>query len=366
MVLACGLIIVLTGFAVLAFDIGHIVIVRNELQNVADSSALAGANCLDKEIDPASTTNCISTPAGTLNWSRATAKAENQLSHNMAANLPVSSTGTGHVVEVGYWNLLTNSPSGGSFSTTFGPLTAYDKPAIKMTVTKDTGMNGGPITMLTAAMFGGSNVPMSASAVAVLSSPSFVLPGNVIPLVINECMYERFWDSATNTPVIYDGDPVDPYGISVIGQPWEVRIGSGYHYDTCAAGQWTSFKLDKNDANTTGDLIENGNPSSLAIGDEVWIQPGTQTASFKDLDNQFPTPPGADLTVLVVDTTDLTNKGEAEIVGFGGFRITDVKGGGGPNESKYIQGRFIPSITTSGSSGIGPSYGTYTPPRLAQ
>ena len=39
--------ILLIGLAALAFDVGHLMIVRNELQNAADAAALAGANCLD-------------------------------------------------------------------------------------------------------------------------------------------------------------------------------------------------------------------------------------------------------------------------------------------------------------------------------
>jgi hypothetical protein len=362
LVLAAGLLIGLTGFAVLAVDVGRIFIVRNELQNVADSAALAGANCLDRQSLAGSTTDCTSVKATTLNWTRASAKASAQLSANAADNIAVSSTDTGHVIDVGYWNLLTNSPSGGTFSTTFTPLTINDKPAVRVTVTKDVGKNGGPIKMLTATMFGGLDVPMTAKAVAVISSPGIVPPDSVIPQVINKCMYDRFWNSATGTPIVYTGTPPDPYGISTVGQPWELRIGSAYHYDTCQSGQWTSFALDVNSQSAVSGLITNGNPTPLGIGDLTWIEPGTKTASYNDLDAQYPTPPGADVSVLVVDTADLTNKGQAPIVAFAGFHISDIQGGSG----KYIQGHFIPNFITPGSSGIGPFFGTYTPPRLAQ
>jgi Flp pilus assembly protein TadG len=362
LVFFAGIIIVLTGIAVLAVDVGRIYIVRNELQNVADAAALAGANCLDRQSLAGSTTDCAVTKASALNWTRANAKAIDQLGHNNADNIAVETTGTGYQIDVGYWNLLTNAPSGGAFSTTFSPLTINDKPAVRVTVTKDVGQNGGPIRMLTAAMFGGADVPMSARAVAVISSPGIVPPSSVVPQVINKCMYDKFWNSATGTPVLYTGTPPDPQDISVIGQPWELRIGSAYHYGTCQSGQWTSFELDVNSQSAISELIANGNPTSLGIGDMTWIEPGTKTASYNDLDAKFPTPPGADVTVLVVDTADLTVKGEAPIVAFAGFHISDVRGG----SDKYIQGHFIPNFITPGSSGIGPFYGTYTPPRLAQ
>jgi Flp pilus assembly protein TadG len=362
LVFFAGIIIVLTGIAVLAVDVGRIYIVRNELPNVADAAALAGANCLDRQSLAGSTTDCAVTKASALNWTRANAKAIDQLGHNNADNIAVETTGTGYQIDVGYWNLLTNAPSGGAFSTTFSPLTINDKPAVRVTVTKDVGQNGGPIRMLTAAMFGGADVPMSARAVAVISSPGIVPPSSVVPQVINKCMYDKFWNSATGTPVLYTGTPPDPQDISVIGQPWELRIGSAYHYGTCQSGQWTSFELDVNSQSAISELIANGNPTSLGIGDMTWIEPGTKTASYNDLDAKFPTPPGADVTVLVVDTADLTVKGEAPIVAFAGFHISDVRGG----SDKYIQGHFIPNFITPGSSGIGPFYGTYTPPRLAQ
>ncbi len=38
--------VVFVGFTALAVDVGHLYVVRNELQNAADAGALAGARCL--------------------------------------------------------------------------------------------------------------------------------------------------------------------------------------------------------------------------------------------------------------------------------------------------------------------------------
>lgn len=370
LVLMAGLIIVLTGFAVLAVDVGRIYIVRNELQNAADSAALAGANCLIRQSLAGSTTECTSINATALNWTRASAKAVAQLGNNSAANFAISTTGTGHQVDVGYWDVNGGTALQPTTLTPLGPCTvvggvmttACHKPAVRVEITKDTGKNNGPITMLTAAMFGGANVPMTARAVAVISSPGNVPPLSLIPQVINKCMYDRFWNAATGSPIIFTSTDVDPYGLSVIGQPWVVRIGSAYHYGTCASGQWTTFAQDVNSQSAVGNLITNGNPTPLAIGDQTWIQPGTKTASYNDLDAKFPSPPGADVSIIVVDTTNLTNKGQATIVAFAGFHIDDIQGG----SQKFMQGHFIANFITPGSGGIGPFYGTYTPPRLAQ
>lgn len=358
--------IMLIGMTALAFDVGHLLIVRNELQNAADAAALAGANCLDKTT-AGSGTDCTTVKSASLNWSIANTKALNSIGLNQ-------SDGTGLVngtVETGYWNINGGTILQPSSLTPLGPCTmvagvmttACDKPAVRVTLSRSAGSNGGPVGTLIATMFGAVETSISTRAVAVISSPGSVTPGSMIPTAINKCMFDQFWDSTTGSPKIYTGSPVDPYGLSTIGQPWEFRVGSAYHYATCYSGQWTSFGLDQNSASDIKNLINNGNATQLSIGDNTWIEPGTKVSNYNDLDAKYPTPPGADVTMPVVDlASDLTTKGTAAIVAFAGFHITDIQGG----SAKYIQGHFTNNITTGGSSGIGPYYGIYTPPRLAQ
>ena len=68
----------------------------------------------------------------------------------------------------------------------------------------------------------------------------------------------------------------------------------------------------------------------------------------------------ADVTVMVVDY-NLSSSGQAPIYAFAAFRITAIADSPG----NYLQGSFVKSNVSSGSSGIGPFFGTYTPPRLA-
>ena len=351
------------GLAALAFDIGHLLVVRNELQNGADAAALAGANCLYKTTAGSDCTN-IASP--TLNWAIASTKATNSIGLNKSDNTGLIN-GT---VQTGYWDLNGGTALQPTSLSPLGPCTVAagvmttpcDKPAVMVTLSRDSGSNGGAVRTLIAAMFGGAAVPVSARAVAVISSPGNVLPGNLIPQAINKCMYDLYWDSTTNSPKLATSTSLN--GVAqVIGTPWELRIGSAYHYGSCYSGQWTSFDQDINSASGIKDLINSGNPTTLAIGDNTWIEPGAKASNYNDLDARFPTPPGADVTMIVVDmATDLTDKGEAKIVAFAGFHIDDIQGG----SDKYIQGHFIKGAITSGASGIGPFYGTYTPPRLAR
>jgi Flp pilus assembly protein TadG len=353
--------VVFLAITALAFDIGHLFIVRNELQNGADAAALAGANCLNKT---AAGSDCTNVPAPAINWAIASTKATSSIGFN-------KSDGTGLIngaVQTGYWNV-----NGGTAlqPTTFSPLgpctivagtmtTACHKPAVMVTLSRASGSNGGPVRSLVAAMLGGNAIPVSARAVAVLSSPGSVLKASLIPMAINKCMYDLYWDIAANGPRLATTTTLN--GVpQTIGQPWEVRIGSAYHYPNCESGQWTTFKVDNNDVPTVRDLIANGNPEPLAIGEQTWIEPGTKSSLYDDLEAKYPSPPGADVTVLVVDNpVGWSTNTRTPIVAFAGFHISNVN-----KKDKYIQGHFIKGSITSGASGVGPYYGVYTPPRLA-
>lgn len=374
------LLITLVGFAALAFDIGHIMVVRNELQNGADASALAGANCLNKQT-ATSGVDCENVASPTVNWTIAGTKATSSIRLNKSD----STTLVDGTVTTGYWNV-----NGGTIlqPTSLSPLgpctvvagvmtTACDKPAVRVQLTRASGVNGGPVGTLIASMFGGVAGPITATSVAVISSPSNVLPKSLLPIAINKCMFDKYWDSATNSPKLattstlsYTDDSNKVSSIpQTIGQPWVIRIGSAYHYDTCDSGQWTTFDSALNSQMAIEALIKNGNSTQLSIGSNTYISPGTKTANYNDVYIKYlkpgstpPPSPANDVSVVVVNTsTSLDSSGFVPIYAFSGFHIRDVQGG----SDKYIEGNFIKSTVIPGSSGIGPSFGTYTPPRLA-
>ena len=365
MVLFGGLILVLTGFAVLAVDIGRIFIVRSELQNVADAAALAGANCLTRNSSSVSPSDCLSTMSSTLNWDRAEDRAQAQLSQNQADNRAISSSGAGHVIDVGYWDLLNKRPSGGTLtsrlSTTLSPISPYDKPAIRVKVSKSDGQNGGPILMLTRLMYGGSDVPMSATAVATISSPSGVADGQLTPIAIDKCILDKYWDSAKASPKLATANTLKIEGADkkyddvkqTKGQPWVIRIfkNKSDDDDYCERSEWTSFLSSKTTNKDIEPLFTSKNPTPLHIDDAINL-------ARQDLDSLYGKFSTGIVTIPVL--TSLNNSSQ-KIYAFASFRIT-VNGG---VDGKYIEGSFVQSNTSSSSSGIGPFYGTYTPPRLA-
>jgi Flp pilus assembly protein TadG len=353
------------GITALAFDVGHLMVVRNELQNAADATALAGANCLNKTT--AGLNDCTNVSSATINWTTASSKATSSI----AANKSDGEALVDGTVQTGYWNVNGGTALQPNTLSPLGPCTvvagimttACDKPAVMVTLSRASGNNGGPVPTFVASMFGGTKLPISARAVAVISAPGNVLPGTLIPQAINKCMFDLYWESTTNSPKLAEvTTPLNDLP-QVIGQPFELKIGSSYHYSACESGQWTSFGNSDPSAKEGKDLVNDNNPISLGIGDGTYIQPGTMNSLYGEMIKRYPTLP-VDVMVPVVNPpaglNDVT-KTFQPIVAFAAFRIDAIENGSKP----YIQGHFIKGSITSGTSGIGPYYGVFTPPRLA-
>lgn len=309
-----------------ALDIGHALIVRNELQNAADSGALAGARAL------------VSAGGTSPNWAAAQTQSATTAGLNASDGIRLEQS----VVETGYWN-VTGTPAGLQ-ATTITP-TADDVPAVKITVSRDDGHNGGPLKLSFGGFVGLRETPISASAVAFLSGPGSVAKGGLFPIAITKCLYDTYWDSAKMAPKL---DPAT-------SKPYTFKIGSDYHYSSCTAGEWTSFQVDSNNVPTIRDLMDNGNPTPLAIGEKTWIQPGTKNTLFDEV------PKNTDVVIPVV--VNLDNHSYQPVVAFAAFHIDVGVGGSG----KYVQGHFTTNVpVTPGASGNGPYYGAFVPARLAQ
>ena len=356
LITASFLLLFLIGLTAVVVDVGHLMAARTALQNAADAAALAGANCLTRSSAP-SGLDCSSTPSAALNWSMANTKAQQAVGLNAVDGMALVDA----IVTTGYKN-LTGTPAGLQ-AMNLSPIGPYDKPAVMVQLSKAAGSNGGPLQMLMTSMFGTKAWSLTATAVAVISSPGKVPPNRILPQVINRCMFDLYWDSASNAPRLATSNLLN--GVpQVVGQPWVFRIGSSYHYPNCDSGQWSLVgSSDSNSVTGISNQISSGNATALSIGDLVVIEPGTKTALYNNLSAQYPTPPGADVTLAVVNQpNNLDQAGSTPVVGFAGFHIADIKGG----NDKYIQGNFIQGGTTAGASGIGAYFGTYTPPRLAQ
>jgi Flp pilus assembly protein TadG len=316
----------LLSFGAFAIDLARVSVVRNELQNAADAAALAGASGL-----------LVAGSSGP-NWAQAQTKTTNAVALNRSDGQTLT-TGT---IQAGYWN-LTGSPAGMQ-PTTITP-GIDDAPAVQVTVTRATNQNGGAINLFLGGLLNLLSAPGSATAVAVAAAPSTVGTGGLFPVVLDQCVFNQYWDATTNQPLI---DPST-------GQAYEFLITNGQTYgSSCSAGQWTSFLTNANDVPTVSNLIANGNPTPLSIGDSIWVEPGAKTSLY----GSVPT----NVTVIMPVASQIASKTSVSIVAFAAFYIDASVGG----SDKYIQGHFVGGYTMpTAATGVGPNYGAYIAPRLA-
>lgn len=319
------LVAILLTFGAFAVDLPRVTTVRNELQNAADAAALAGAARL---------TGGTNGPA----WADSASAAQGALPLNKVDGVMPASAD----IRTGYWN-LTGVPAGLQATTIVPSL--YDAPAVQVTIARGDTQNGGTVSLLMGGLLDLLSAPAAATAVAVAAAPSTVDAGGLFPVVINKCVLDNYWDSATGEPMI---DPST-------GQAYQFQIGNGQLYrDSCSAGQWTSFLINADDVTTVRGLIQNGNPTPLSVGDSIWIEPGVKDTVYSSV------PVGT--TVVVPVAAQIDSKSYVPVVAFAAFHVDASYGA----NSKYILGHFVGGyrIPTQ-ASGAGPAYGAYVAPRLA-
>lgn len=314
------------AFAAFSLDIGHYFIAQNQLQTAADAAAIAGARSLYSG-------NLNST----ANWTAANAGAASAIQLNTSGGVILKDA----TVQSGFWN-LTGNPAGMQSPTTVPGM--YDNPAVQVTVSRATGLNGGALTFFFAPLFGVNSTSVTATAVAVISAPSYAQPGALFPVALGKCIFDQYWNTQLGAPKI---DPST-------GQAYTFQITNGTLYGGCIPGQWTSFKTNANDAPTVRGLMSNGNPTQLNIGDSIWIEPGVKTTIYSSV------LPNVNVLLPVVQQLTSSN---ATLLGFAAFHIDYAVSGGGAN---YIQGHLITRVNASSGSSQSSTYGAYVTPRLAQ
>jgi hypothetical protein len=302
---------VLLGMAALALDIGHLLSVKNELQSAADAGALAGSRALSPYL-------------GNLpNWTQGQSTATYTIQHNKVDGVFLSNC----QVEPGYWSL-----TGRVLQATGITPTNNDVPAIRVRVSRTAGQNGGPVNLFFGPILGANTTSVSAQAVAFISGIAGIPAGSGFPMATPKIVVDQYW---------YQDPPIS------------FKIGSDYH--TPDGGQWTSFLVDSNNVPTIRNLIQNGSPTPLKLGDNIWIQPGTKTTLYSDAAALV-----GKVVIMPVVTTNFETHAYTPILGFVAFYLEASVGGSG----KYIQGHFVKNYLSSGTPG-GPVTGAFVPPKLA-
>ena len=171
--------------------------------------------------------------------------------------------------------------------------------------------------MVFANILGYATVDLGGQAVAMVSFSQGMPVGALFPLAAAETYVNQYL-------------PRDP--------PVSFKIGSG-----AANGQWTSFKVDKNSASYVAGLISGGNPTSLNLNDNIYIQPGVKASNYGNAASHV-----GQTVVIPLVNGDMTSNTSTPVLGFVAFKIEAVSQGG-----KYIQGHYDKDFNITNAVGIG-------------
>jgi Flp pilus assembly protein TadG len=178
--------IVLFGFAALALDISNAMIARNELQNTADASALAGAGQLGVIY--------AALPAGTpytgyqLSDTSPIVNAVTSVALNNQARQVAVSINTGDIV-IGVWDSTTRTLTPGLMGAT----------GVQVTARRDGAANG-PVATWLAGVLGIRSMNVVATATAAVTGTGILLPGEAeAPFGLDELIFND--PAYCNTPI---------------------------------------------------------------------------------------------------------------------------------------------------------------------
>ena len=164
----------LIGFTALAVDVGYMYVTKNELQNVADASALAGAGYLGSIYE---TLSYAEQQTHEFSRSDIVGVAQQVALKNQAARTNILINDAD--VTIGAWDSKTYT-----LTPTAAPIVGPD--AVRVIARRDGSANG-PILTFFARIFNINAVDVSADATAALTGPAFVEKGELkVPFSLSE------------------------------------------------------------------------------------------------------------------------------------------------------------------------------------
>jgi Flp pilus assembly protein TadG len=183
MIIVALILTVLLGFIALAVDVGYLYSTKNELQDIADAGALAGARMLGRLYEcNGDTVNCPRAMAysAQLTYSADVSAIKgaviNVAAQNQAGGLSNISINDADII-IGNWNYTSH---------TIDPVTNTSPDAVGVTARRDGSANG-PVTTFFARIFGMDTASISATATAALTGISSIVQGGLpIPVAINK------------------------------------------------------------------------------------------------------------------------------------------------------------------------------------
>ena len=339
----------LLGLAALAVDVLNLLLIRGELQNAADATALAGAACLNARPE------CNNSGQKTPDWAAAAARVLTFLPNNKVRGVTLSAA----KVETGYWSVA--SPSWGLLPANTAPSPSLS-PTIQVTLEMKDGVNGGAVPSLFAAVWGAPNTPMAVRAAAAITSPSTAAAGTVFPLAIAKCMYDTYWDAAAGQPKTAQSVLSPGFDLpQTVGQPFLFKVTSLSKVGTCQTGAWSSLDV-SNPAQGASKVQWNSTP--LSVGQLTPLLSGTKDSIYKSVSECSASGTKACEFVLMPVVDSVASNTVGVINGWACVRVVSASSQG---TDKYVAVQMVNSTLhcdVTSMSGTGPGYGVLMPSRL--
>lgn len=271
--------VALFGFMALAIDVGHVMVVKAELQNAADAAALAGAN----NIYPLNS-------SGNFN-ALATAVALKSITTNKANGELISEANV-EEYNPGYISVTnTSTISATSFNQSNTPRAdvTTEPDAFKVRISK------GGVASVFGKVVGFMGFSPEATSMAGLPSGFQINPGadGLFPIAMNKCLYDTYWivdkdNPKNNGPLtMANGDPITFCLAGKDGDsdcnPNKTSICETNGVDS---GKWTTLDIDANNVPTLRGLITSRNTKELKTGETIYLAPGEKTTLYEGKDDK--------------------------------------------------------------------------------
>jgi Flp pilus assembly protein TadG len=260
----------LLAFASLAIDVGMVWSARTQLQNAADSSALAGARNL---IDSGGGVDATATIAG----------AQSLAGQNSALGVASISIDSSDI-RLGQWDATTRN---------FDPNVDLSDPSLVNAVdvvARMDAMSNGPVSALLSQFAGIDSYSIQASATAELGYAGRSLPGEIeLPIAIDCC---KIAGASCNNDYCstISSNPPNPCSLTAPqagdSGPFScLEFHSTNEQNAC----WTSFDGSSPSINTADlrDLVVSGAPRTVSAGDHYYVDNGDKTPVIGTIDDRF-------------------------------------------------------------------------------
>jgi hypothetical protein len=307
--------VMLIGFAALAIDVGFLYSTRNELQNVADAAALAGAGYLGSEYGKLSYAD---QQERNFTFDEVAGVVKAVAIKNKAAGVSISIS-DGDIV-IGNWT-HDEATDEWHVETKYEDGKIKTPDAVRVTARRKDGINGA-ISTFFARIFKIFDVNVGAVATAALTGTSHVDPGELkVPFGVSENIMEDCTDLITFYPT-----------------------------QTSCAG-WHNYGLNVNAAGMAENMLNIIQSHICGDGGDPC---GTTT------EGGYPLESGAD---WLANNFDLNNTPEGLVTGGDeGFDIGDPMDHTGGADAKLFNGAVLDPSTEGGNNPD--NYGTYTDPSM--